>query len=206
MNKKDIILIGAGGHSKACIDVVELEDKFRIIGLIGTLEENGKSIFGYEILGDDSRLSKIRKIVENAMIVVGQIRTSKIRKEIYNTLKSLDYNLPVIQSPLAYLSKHASIGEGTILMHHSIVNSGVKIGVNSIINTKALVEHDCKVGDHCHVATASVLNGGVELGDESFVGSGSIIREGIHIGKECFIGMNSKVLKNLSNNETLIKQ
>ncbi|EMJ92080.1 acetyltransferase [Leptospira alstonii] len=206
MNKKDIILIGAGGHSKVCIDVIELEDKFRIIGLIGRSEEKGKSILGYEILGDDSDLQNLRKVVENALIVVGQIKTSNLRKEIYNKLKSIEYVLPVIRSPLSYLSKYSSVGEGTILMHHSIINPGVSIGTNSIINSKALIEHDCKIGNHCHISTASVLNGGVELGDESFVGSGSIIREGIRIGRECFIGMNSKVLKDLSDKETLIKQ
>ena len=29
---KNIILIGAGGHSKACIDVIESEKKYKIIG------------------------------------------------------------------------------------------------------------------------------------------------------------------------------
>ena len=31
MNKKQIILIGAGGHCKSCIDVLESENKFEII-------------------------------------------------------------------------------------------------------------------------------------------------------------------------------
>ena len=31
---KKIILIGAGGHAKSCIDVIELQNKYKIIGLI----------------------------------------------------------------------------------------------------------------------------------------------------------------------------
>ena len=31
---KKILLIGAGGHSKSCIDVIELQKKYRIVGLI----------------------------------------------------------------------------------------------------------------------------------------------------------------------------
>ena len=34
MKKKNIILIGAGGHAKVCIDVIESEKKFKIVGLI----------------------------------------------------------------------------------------------------------------------------------------------------------------------------
>ena len=31
---KKIILIGAGGHCNSCIDVIELEKKYKIIGLV----------------------------------------------------------------------------------------------------------------------------------------------------------------------------
>ena len=31
---KNIILIGAGGHCNSCIDVIELEKKYKIIGLV----------------------------------------------------------------------------------------------------------------------------------------------------------------------------
>lgn len=205
MVKEDLLLIGAGGHAKACIDVIENQDRFRIIGLIGTIEEYGKSILGYEILGTDSELPKIRNRVKNAFIVVGQIKNNRIRKEIYDNLKSLRYELPTIFASSSYISKYAKIGEGSILMHQSVVNSGATIGVNSIINTRALVEHDCVVGNHCHIATASVLNGGVRLGDQAFIGSGAIVREGIQIGKGCLIGMGLKVLKDLPNDTVFIR-
>ncbi len=32
--KKTHILIGAGGHAQSCIDVIESEGKFKIIGLL----------------------------------------------------------------------------------------------------------------------------------------------------------------------------
>ena len=32
--KKNIILIGGGGHCKSCIDVIEAEDKFEIAGIV----------------------------------------------------------------------------------------------------------------------------------------------------------------------------
>jgi len=31
---KNLILIGAGGHCRSCIDVIEAEKKYKIIGLI----------------------------------------------------------------------------------------------------------------------------------------------------------------------------
>ena len=42
MHKKSIVLIGGGGHCKACIDVIEVEGKYNIIGIID-VPENSES-------------------------------------------------------------------------------------------------------------------------------------------------------------------
>ena len=36
---KKIILIGAGGHCMSCVDVIELQHKFKIVGLIDNKKE-----------------------------------------------------------------------------------------------------------------------------------------------------------------------
>ena len=40
--KKQILLIGAGGHARSCIDVIERENKYKIYGLVGLKKEIGK--------------------------------------------------------------------------------------------------------------------------------------------------------------------
>ncbi|UEB50194.1 PglD-related sugar-binding protein [Campylobacter curvus] len=42
---QDIVLVGGGGHCKSVIDVIELENKFKILGIIDTAENVGKKIF-----------------------------------------------------------------------------------------------------------------------------------------------------------------
>ena len=37
---KDLILLGCGGHAKSCVDVIEAEGKYRILGLIDAPEKN----------------------------------------------------------------------------------------------------------------------------------------------------------------------
>ena len=66
MKKKNIILIGAGGHAKVCIDVIESEKKFKIIGLIDN-KKKGKFL-NYDILGNDKILKKILKKIKYAFI------------------------------------------------------------------------------------------------------------------------------------------
>lgn len=179
--KEKIVLIGGGGHCHSVIDVIEQENRYEIIGIVDTKENIGKKVLDYKIIACDDDLETIFLSCKNALITVGQIESNKIRVKIYNNLKQIGFNLPVIISPLAYVSNHSSIEEGTIIMHHALVNANTKIGKNCIINTKALIEHDCIVEDNCHISTASVINGGVIVKENSFVGSNSTSKQSIEI-------------------------
>jgi sugar O-acyltransferase (sialic acid O-acetyltransferase NeuD family) len=183
-----ILLIGAGGHARSCIDVLEEENQFEIAGLI----EKGKSIsnesLGYPVIGTDDDLKVLRQQYKNALITVGQIKSPKIRIKLFQLLKELDFTLPVIVSSQAYVSKHARIGEGSIIMHGVIINANAKIGNNCIINNRALIEHDAIIGNHSHIATGAIVNGGVSVGSESFIGSGVVTKQYISIGNNCSVG------------------
>ena len=179
--KEKIVLIGGGGHCHSVIDVIEQTNKYEIIGIVDTKENIGKKVLNYEVIASDDDLETIFGICKNAVITVGQIESNKIRIKIFNNLKQIGFNLPVIISPLAYVSKHSFIEEGTVIMHHVLINANVKIGKNCIINTKALIEHDCTVEDNCHISTASVINGGVTVKENSFFGSNATSKQSIKI-------------------------
>ena len=141
--KPKLILIGGGGHCASCIDVIEQEDKFEIAGIVDKDTASG-SLLGYPILGSDDKLTELRSSYDYALITIGQIKSPTIRVGLFELAKSLGYFLPKVVSPRAYVSKHALIGEGTIIMHDALINSRVTIGRNCIINTKALVENDAR--------------------------------------------------------------
>ena len=192
--KEKIILIGGGGHCKSCIDVIEQEGSFNIAGVVeqpAHIEVD--NILGYPILGTDDDLSDLKKKYDYALITVGQIKSPKTRKHLYERLLELGFELPVIVSPLAYVSSHAQISQGTIVMHHALVNAGAKVGFNVIINTKALVEHDATVEDHSHIATGAIVNGGVTIGRGSFFGSAAVSKQYVSIPAYSFIKANHTV-------------
>lgn len=189
MSQTSILLIGAGGHAKSCIDVIEREGRFAVAGLIGLPGEVGSSVLGYRVLGTDETLPTMLNEWPAAFISIGQIETPAPRLRIFRLLQHRRCELPVIVSPLAYVSRHATLGAGTIVMHGAIVNAGARIGCNCIVNSHALVEHDAVIADHCHIATACVINGGVHIGEGTFVGSSSTVRQGVNVGERCVIGM-----------------
>jgi sugar O-acyltransferase (sialic acid O-acetyltransferase NeuD family) len=179
--KEPIILIGGGGHCKACIDVIEQEGRFFIAGIVDIQEKLGESILGYKYIGTDEDIPELVRKYKNALITVGQIKSAKLRIKLYELLKKAKATLPVITSPLAYVSKSATINEGTIIMHDVVVNAESKIGVNCILNSKCLIEHEAIVGNNCHISTGAIINGQVKVGEECFIGSGSVIGNNISI-------------------------
>jgi sugar O-acyltransferase (sialic acid O-acetyltransferase NeuD family) len=194
---QNLILIGGGGHCKSCIDVIEQQGKFQIAGIVDLPEKLHQKILGYEIIAIDDDLPRLVNEYENFLITLGQIKSPGKRIIIFQTLKESGAKSPVIISPLAYVSKHAEIGDGTIIMHHALINAGAKIGSNCIINSKALIEHDAIIGDHCHIATGATINGGVKIGPGTFFGSNAVCKEYIEIGKNAVIGCGAKIIKNI---------
>jgi len=195
---KKIILIGGGGHCKSCIDVIEQEGKYQIAGIIDVPEKIHQKILGYEIIGTDEDLPLIAKEYSSFFITIGQIRSAKKRILFFNRIRELGACFPVIFSPLSYVSKHATVAKGTIVMHHAVVNAGANIGENCIINTKALIEHDAAVEDHCHIATGGIVNGGAKIKSGTFFGSNAVTRGYVTVGEKSFINCGAKVQCDLS--------
>ena len=206
MCKPNLILIGAGGHTRACIDVIEQHGEFQIAGLIGKPEEINTLHLGYSVIASDLDFPELAKIYQYALIAVGQIQSPDIRIRLYRQALELGFQLPTIIAPAAYVSRHATIGAGTIVMHGAIVNAGAKIGSNCIINSHALVEHDATVEDSCHISTGAILNGNVKIATGSFIGSGSVIKEGVSIGENCLVGMGLTVRYSVGAHTSFIGQ
>jgi sugar O-acyltransferase (sialic acid O-acetyltransferase NeuD family) len=188
-----ILLVGAGGHAAACIDVIESAGDYTIAGLVGSSAEIGKRVLGYAVLGTDDDLARLVSAHANALVAVGHISTPQPRIRLFEQLQKLGYTLPVVVSPRAHVSRHATLGAGTIVMHGAIVNARAVVGCNCIINSQALVEHDVVIADHVHIATAAVLNGGVRIGSGTFLGSNATVRQHVTIGEHCVIAMGELV-------------
>lgn len=189
MQDNKIILLGGGGHCHSCIDVIEQENRFKIIGILdNTLyQQNIQNILGYPLLGGDDLLPTLTNQAHNVLITVGQIHSPQIRKNLYYMVKSLGFQLPTIISPLAYIARNTQINEGSIIMHHAVINTNSKIGKMCIINTKALIEHDCIVEDFCHISTGAILNGNCSIQKESFIGTNTALKHNTSINQKQII-------------------
>jgi sugar O-acyltransferase (sialic acid O-acetyltransferase NeuD family) len=217
-----ILLIGGGGHCKSCIDVIQAEGRFEIAGIVenaGTRPEiseaeqgsrlrgndrKGNTVMGYPVIGTDEDLPELIREYKNALITIGQIRQPDIRIKLFDLIKGLGGNFPVIISPNAYVSRTSLIGAGTIVMHHAIVNAEAVIGLNCILNTGSLVEHEALVGDHCHISTYAILNGQCRVGSRTFIGSRTVLSNNTNVADDTLVSAGSVVLRTIDQPGTYI--
>lgn len=203
MSRRSLILIGGGGHCKACIDVIEATDEYNITGILDVAAKVGTSISGYPVIGTDDDIAEM-PVDAWFLITIGQIKSPVLRQRIFSRLKETGRTLATVIAPSAILANRCKIGPGTIIMHRAVVNTDVSIGGNCIINTGAIVEHDSTLGDEVHLSTQSVVNGGCRIGNGTFIGSGAVIVQGITVTASCVIGAGAVVIKDITTAGTYV--
>nr|MBP7473392.1 NeuD/PglB/VioB family sugar acetyltransferase [Prevotella sp.] len=195
---KDLILIGGGGHCKAVIDIIESIGIYNILGVLDVADKIGEKVLSTSIIGSDNDINKYIGKAE-FLITVGFITNPALRIKLFDLVKNNGGKLATIIAPTAYVSKHANIAEGTIIMHHAMVSAEASIGSNCIINTFANIEHETIIGNHCHISTGSMINGTCVVGDNIFIGSQSVLAQGVQVASGTIISAASFVHKNIIN-------
>lgn len=192
---KPLILLGGGGHCKSVIEAAESAGR-TVLGVLDMPEDVGKEILSTKVIGTDD---DIPLYVDQAefVITVGFIKSPAIRIKLYDRVKAAGGRLATIIASTAYVSKYATIGEGTVVLHHAFVNAGAQVGSNVILNTFTNIEHDAVIGDNCHISTGTMVNGDCRVGERCFIGSQSVLANGISIGDDIIVGAGSLVRKSI---------
>mgnify|MGYP001945027671 CR=1 FL=1 len=191
-----LVLLGGGGHCKAAIDVIEAAG-VAIAGVLDWPEAGLTGVLGHPVLGHDDALPALVAEGHPVLVTIGQIRTPAPRIRAFDAARAAGARMPCVVSPRAHVSRHATLGDGTLVLHGAVVNAAARVGSNVIVNSLALIEHDAEVGDHCHVATGARVNGAVTLGAGCFIGSGAVLKNGITIGAGSVIGAAAVIRHNI---------
>lgn len=191
-----LIFVGGGEHCRSCVDVILEGKKYQIIGILDKINAKQHLVCDIPIIGDDSLVPNYVKDCFFS-ISLGDPKGASRRNHIFDAICAIGGRFATIVSPRAHVSRFASLGLGTFVLHDCLVNSGAVIGRNCILNTKSLIEHDVVIGDHVHISTAVVVNGGCKIGDNTYIGSGTVLRDHVQIGPNVFIGAGSYVNRDI---------
>lgn len=196
--KKKLLLIGGGGHCHSVLDSVIISNIYDAIGIIDNVDS---SCFNIPVIGTDNDIPYLIKEGWNcAVVTVGSVGNTTVRRRLYGMIKNLGLLTPSIIDPTAIIAKGTVIKNGSFIGKRAIVNTGTVVDECSIINTGAIIEHDCEIGTFSHISPGTVLCGQVKIGSDSHIGAGTVVRQQIVIGNNSLIGAGSVVVKNIPDN------
>lgn len=191
---KRIFIYGAGGHSKVIISMLRLLN-WDIVGLIDDNVPAGTIVSGVKVLGSADQLDELRSQgITNAVNSIGGIGNYSIRWNVFERLREMNFTLPALVHPAAFVEDTAVLADGVQVLAQSYVSSDCSIGLGSLINSGVIISHDSEIGRCVNMSPGALAAGCVKVEDYAQIGMGATINMGVRIGSAAIIG-NSAVVK-----------
>lgn len=193
-----LVLLGAGGHAKVLLALVEAAG-MRLRGVCDpALHERGESHWqGIPVLGGDDALAAADPADTPLVNGLGQRVGQDHRSRLFAALRKRGFRFPALVHPAAWVAPTVRLAEGVQVMAGAVVQPDCQIGEDTIVNTGATIDHDCRIGRHAHVAPGATLCGGVTVADGAFVGAGATLIQGVTIGAGAIVGAGTTVVRDL---------
>jgi sugar O-acyltransferase (sialic acid O-acetyltransferase NeuD family) len=195
---ENIVLFGGGNQSHYTIDIIEKENKYKIVGIIDSINEIGSIKYGYKILGREENLKQIINEYEvyGGVISIGENWT---RYYVHEKIISMVPNFKFVNAihPSVIIGNTTEMGVGIVAMAGCIFNPKSKIGDFTFFATGAQVEHDNIISDFASISAGSITGGYVKIGKYSAITLGVTVLDRLEIGDNTVVGAGSLVIKSL---------
>lgn len=202
MGVRRVLLIGASGHARVCLEALQDDPDNDVIGCVS---RDGSTIasLGIPSLGLDADLASIAAAhgITHAFVAIGD---NAAREAV--SQRCADHGLIVATalSRFARLSATAVVRDGVAVMPGATVNAATAVGNGVILNTNCSVDHDCVVGDFVHIAPGVAVAGDVTIGSGAFVGIGARVIPGVTIGDRAVVGAGATVIRDVPAGATVV--
>ena len=190
--KKNLLIIGCGGHSKVISDIAR-EIGFKNIFYNDTIK-NEELFLGCPVVNED-----IKNYEDYFFVAIGD---NFIRETVtFNFLKANPKSTPAtIVHPTSVISDNCTLGVGSTVMPLCVINSHSKIGKGVIVNSRSSLDHDNCLMDFSSVAPGVTTGGNVYIGNRSAISIGSVIKNDLKIGSDTVVGASSYVNIDIGSN------
>ncbi len=201
-----LVIVGAGGHGREVLDVVEAVGGYRVLGFVddGSPDEALLSARGQRLLGGRSELDDLAATAGWLVVVVG-IGDAGVRARVvaglpWGRVRSAD---PLVH-PDATVGSRCSLGEGTVVAAGARLTTNVTVGAHCYVGPNAAIGHDVVMEDAATIYPGAVLSGNVHVGRAATVGAGAAVRQGLLIGDGAMVGLGAAVVTDVPPGATVI--
>jgi acetyltransferase EpsM len=204
-----LVVVGGGEHARVVIDAARSRpDAWTVVGYADPVAPVAASHPGFDIdyLGDDVALAKrlaTTPAADRPTLVLGFGAPLTGRRATARSFGP-DATWATIVHAAAWVSPHAALEPGCVVLAGAVVNTEARLGAHAIVNSGAVVEHDVVIGAGSHVAPGAIIGGGTRIGEDVLVGLGAAIRDHVTIGDRAVVGMGAVVVGDIGDDVTVV--
>lgn len=162
-----LLLVGAGGfgrvvleHASGLYDCAFLDDGDAVV------------VDGVPVIGKTDDMASFFPEYKLLLVTIGN---NKLRERLYREAATIGYTFPNIIHPTAYISPHAHIGSGCVILNNAVVQNNAQCGDGCILNPGVELHHDSTIGSYCLIYTNSVVRSLTTVGDRVWIGASSTV-------------------------------
>jgi len=169
-----VLVIGAGGFSKAVVDTLRSLPSLQLAGFLDDRPPD-ELLHGYggPVIGPVRDLHRYRGLAEMVVIAIGN---TAARAAIFEQARSAGFTLPALVHPRAYVANDVRIGQGVIVMAGAVIGASSTLGDGCLVNAGAVLDHDCVVGRFAHIGIAASMGGGAHLAEGGWLRQGQTLQ------------------------------
>lgn len=194
---RPLALIGGGGHCRSVIDAA-LSAGLTVSHIVVTPEELGKPVIG-SLKGNATDADIPALAADHDFIItLGGIIDLAPRRRLHELVTRAGGRFATVIASTAWVSPFATVGAGTVVLHHATVCAGATLGESVIVNTSASIDHNASVDSFSHISTGARVNGGATVGERCTVGSNAVILQGVTIASGTVVGAGAVVTRSIT--------
>lgn len=177
-----LVIIGAGGHGRAVLDVAHSAD-VQVVAFVDA-QLAGQQILGVDVLADVSDIAWSQNTKYFVAIGDNSIREKVVEKTRFELPDAVEATLV---HGTAYVSPFSVIEPGCVVMSQAFVGPNCQIEKGCILNTGSQIDHDGHMHAFSSLGPKACLGGTVKLGRRSVVAIGATVKHGLNIGDDSLL-------------------
>jgi len=199
----DIVIVGAGGHGRVVLDILQRAGQHRVCGFIDSNPELwGRRVDGVPVLGGPDLLPELpARGITGAIVAIGD---NGVRRQFADLIDSVGLQLVNAIHPSANLARTVTLGRNVVIAAGALVCAHCQIGDSVILNTGCIVDHESMIGTAAHICPGVKLAGHVTVESGAFVGIGATVIQNIRIGYDAVVGAGAVVIRDVEPMTTVV--
>lgn len=207
---ENVVIVGAAGVGRRCIDIVKdinavsPERQINILGVVDDApsEQNLDRLQAIEI----EYLGTVENYLTSASknLFVLAIGNPAIRTDLANRFLSYGHLPLTIIHPSAYIGSNCEVGDGSVICGGVQISTNTTIGKFVHINPSVTIGHDVVISDYVSINPSATISGDVFISKSVLIGASATVLQQITIGEESTVGACACVTKSIPPRVTVI--